>query len=93
MRLFLRHLYTRGRLQRPCAKEAASGPDSYLRPYKDYVRKNRGLTENSVHVYAPFICDFSGQTMPAGSLSPDALETLKIQSFLLAQTQGPVGRK
>jgi len=88
VRLFLRHLYTRGRLQRPSAKEIESGPDSYLRRYEDYLRKDRGLTENSVHVYAPFIRDFlSRQTMPAGSLSPDALATLKIQSFLLAQTK------
>jgi integrase/recombinase XerD len=88
VRLFLRHLYTRGRLQRPSAKEIESGPDSYLRRYEDYLRKDRGLAENSVHVYAPFIRDFlSRQTMPAGSLSPDALETLKIQSFLLAQTK------
>jgi len=88
VRLFLRHLYTRGRLQHPSAKETESGPDSYLRRYEDYLRKDRGLTENSVHVYAPFIRDFlSGQTMPAASLSPDALETLKIQSFLLAQTK------
>ena len=86
VRLFLRHLYTRGRLQRPSTKETDLGPDSYLRRYEDYLRKDRGLTENSVHVYVPFVRDFlSGQAMQAGSLRQDALDTLKIQSFLLAQ--------
>jgi integrase/recombinase XerD len=88
VRLFLRHLYTRGRLQHPSEDETALGPDSYLRGYEEYLRKDRGLTENSVHVYVPSIRDFlSKQTMPAGSLSPDALETLKVQSFLLAHTK------
>jgi integrase/recombinase XerD len=92
VRLFLGHLYTSGRLQRPSAEETASGSDSYLRGYEDYLRKDRGLSENSVHVYVPFIRDFlSEQTMPAGSLNPDALETLKIQSFLLAQTKDRSG--
>jgi site-specific recombinase XerD len=63
-----------------------------LRGYEEYLRKDRGLAENSLHVYVPFIRDFlSAQTMPAGSLSPDALETLKIQSFLLAQTKDRSG--
>ena len=90
VRLFLRHLYARGCLL--SAEETASGPDTYVRGYEEYLRKDRGLAENSVHVYVPFIRDFlSAQTMPAGSLSPDALETLKIQSFLLAQTKDRSG--
>ncbi len=92
VRLFLGHLYTSGRLQRPLAEETASGSDSYLRGYEEYLRKDRGLSENSVNVYVPFIRDFlSEQTMPPGSLSSDALETLKIQSFLLARTKDRSG--
>src|ERR1700678_1361509 len=86
--LFLRHLYTRGRLQRPSLSEIGSGSDSYLRRYEDYLRKDCGLTENSVHVYVPFIRDFlSRQTMQAGCLSQDAFDTLRVQSFLLVQTR------
>ena len=48
-RLFLEHLYTRGCLQRPSPHETDSGSDSYLRRNEDYLRKDRGLTENSVH--------------------------------------------
>ena len=87
VRLFMRHLYTRGRLRLPSAEEPASGSDRYLRGYEGYLRKDRGLAENSVHVYVPFIRDFlSAQTTPAEPFNPNALETSKIQSFLLAQT-------
>lgn len=88
VRLFLEHLYTRGCLQRPLAKEAASGSDSYLQRYEGYLRRDRGLANNSVHVYVPFIRDFlSTQTIQAGCLSQDAFDTLKIRSFLVAKTK------
>ena len=71
VRLFLEHLHTRGRLQHPCSEETESGSDSYLRRYEAYLRKNRGLTENSVHVYLPFIRNFlSTQTIQAGLSQP-----------------------
>lgn len=90
--LFLRHLYTRGRLERPSAEETASGSDRYLRGYEEYLRRDRGLTENSLRVYVPFIRVFlNAQAMPAGFLTSEALETLKIQSFLLAQTKDRSG--
>lgn len=53
VRLFMRHLYIRGRLRLPSAEEPASGSDRYLRGYEEYLRKDRGLAENSVHVYVP----------------------------------------
>jgi integrase/recombinase XerD len=88
VRLFLRHLYACGLLQRPSPSEIGPGSDSYLRRYEDYLRKDCGLTENSVHVYVPFIRDFlSRQTMQAGCLSRDAFDTLRVQCFLLAQTK------
>src|SRR3989442_875865 len=49
VRLFLRHLYTCGRLDRPSPKEIGPGSGTYLRRYEDYLRKDRGLTDNSVH--------------------------------------------
>ena len=88
VRLFLRHLGACGHLQVPSSKESGSEPHSYLRRYEDYLRKHRGLAENSLHVYVPFIRDFlSQQPMQAGCLSQDALTVLNIQNFLLAQTK------
>jgi len=92
VRLFLEHLYTRGCLQRPRSTEAESGSGTYLQRYEDYLRRDRGLTTNSVHVYVPFIRDFlNTQTIQAGCLSQDAIDTLKIRSFLVAQTKDRSG--
>jgi integrase/recombinase XerD len=88
VRLFLKHLGACGRLRAPSSKESDSGPHGYLRRYEDYLRKHRGLAENSLHVYVPFIRDFlSQQPMQAGCLSQNAFDTLSIQNFLLAQTK------
>jgi len=92
LRLFLEHLYARGRVQRPALQEADSGRDSYLRRYADHLRKDRGLAQNSLNVYLPFIRNFlSTQTFQAGCLSQAAFETLNIRSFLLSQTKGRSG--
>lgn len=88
VRMFLKHLYRRGCLQRPDRKESDSVSSSYLHRYKDYLRRDRGLAENSVHVYVPFIRDFlSGQSFQARCLSREAIETLNIRSFLLTRTK------
>lgn len=87
VRMFLRHLYTRGCLQSP-GPEETSGRDSYLHRYERYLRTDRGLADNSVHVYLPFIRDFlNEQTFQAGCLNRDAFETLNIRSFLLTRTK------
>lgn len=80
---------TRGRLQPPLAKTTESGPDGYVRRYEDYLRKDRGLADNSVHVYVPFIRDFlSTQTVQAGCLIQSAIDASNIRAFLVAQTKG-----
>ena len=87
-RLFLEHLYAQGRLLRPLSTKAESDSGAYLQRYEDYLRRDRGLTVNSVHVYVPFIRDFlSIQTIQAGYLSQDAFDTLKMRRFLVAQTK------
>lgn len=88
VRLFLEHLHRRGRLLRPLPKEAESDPGSYLQRYEDYLCRDRGLANNSVHVYLPFIRDFlNAQTFQRGRLGDAAFDTLNIRSFLLAQTK------
>ena len=89
VRLCLEHLSTRGHLKHPLPKENESDSVSHLQRYEHYLRKDRGLADNSVHVYVPFVRDFlSTQTIKAGSLSQDAFDTLNIRSFLVAQTKG-----
>ena len=79
---FLEHLYARGLVRRPVPKDD-SGIGRYLQRYEDYLRRGRGLAENSVHVYVPFIRDFlSAQTIQADRLSQNAFDTLRIRSFL-----------
>jgi hypothetical protein len=51
VRTSLKHLYARGRLECPGPGETDSGRDSYLRQYEAYLRNDRGLADNSVHVY------------------------------------------
>jgi len=88
VRMFLKHLYTRGRLQSPGPEEVNSGHNSYLVRYENYLRNDRGLADNSVHVYLPFIRDFlSVQAFEAGRLNRDAFETSNIRDFLLARTE------
>jgi integrase/recombinase XerD len=92
VRLFLEHLYTRGPLQRPLSTQAESASDTYLQQYEDYLRRDRGLTINSVHVYVPFIRYFlSTQAIQTGCLSEDVIDPLKIRSFLVAQTKDRSG--
>ena len=53
---------------------------------KSYLRKDRGLAENSVHVYVPFIREFlASQFTATGCMAPQAFEALSIRDFVLSQ--------
>lgn len=52
--------------------------------YIDYLRKERGLTEYSVRVYAPFITAFlNEQVATTGGISPDEMDAQVVQDFIL----------
>lgn len=86
MRLFFDYLRLAAGLSRP-APALASAAHSLLRRYEDYLRRDRGLAENSLHVYVPFIRGFlSAQTTQSG-IATDAFDTLTIRNFLLSQTR------
>jgi integrase/recombinase XerD len=80
-----------GRPISPLSIDASPAAD-LTRRYMDYLRKDRGLTENSVHVYIPFIRDFlTSQIAGGGCLSPGAFDALTIRSYLLARSVGRSG--
>ncbi|HXE63906.1 MAG TPA: tyrosine-type recombinase/integrase [Bryobacteraceae bacterium] len=88
VRLFLEHLYTHADLPRPCRQDAGSDVVIYLQRYEEYLRKDRGLANNSLLVYLPFIRDFlSAQHLESGRLSQDAFDTFRIRNFLVERTK------
>jgi len=87
MRLFFDYLRPAAAPQCHAGPEPASAAARLLLRYEDYLRRERGLAENSLRVYIPLIRDFlAAQTTPAG-IAQDPFDTLTIRSFLLTQTQ------
>ena len=87
LRLFFRYLRTEAGLPCPPPHEHTSIADGLLRSYEEYLRQDRGLAENSVHAYVPFIRDFlASQFTPIGGGSPQAFDALTIRDFVLGQT-------
>jgi integrase/recombinase XerD len=87
VRLFFEYLRGHAGLQRPPSQVGVSAADTLLQMYKDYLRKDRGLTGNSVLVYAPFIRDFlAAQTTQTGRISPELFDALIIRNFILEHT-------
>jgi integrase/recombinase XerD len=87
LRLLFEYLRSQAGLQRPTLQDDVSAADSLLQRYEDYLRKDRGLAENSVHVYAPFIRDFLAvQSTQTDCVSPESFDALMIRSFILDHT-------
>jgi integrase/recombinase XerD len=87
VRLLFEYLRGHAGLQRPPSLVGASAADTLLQKYKDYLRRDRGLTLNSVLVYAPFIRDFlAAQTTHTDRTSPELFDTLTIRNFILEHT-------
>ena len=60
--------------------------------YVNYLRNDRGLTKNSVLVYAPFIrCLLVDQVAKTGSVSVDAFDATSIRIFLLERIHNRSG--
>ena len=87
MRLFFDYLRPAGASQYQTGPEPASAAARLLLRYEDYLRRERGLAENSLRVYIPLIRDFLAAQTTAAGIAQDAFDTLTIRSFLLTQTQ------
>ncbi|MDP2621812.1 MAG: tyrosine-type recombinase/integrase [Hyphomicrobiales bacterium] len=75
----------------PVPVDASLG-DALAKRYLDYLRQDRGLAENSVRVYLPFIRDFlTSQLAASGCWSPGAFDAPTIRSYLLARSIGRSG--
>ena len=87
LRLFFGYLRAEGWLPCPPPQERVSVAGGLLRCYEDYLRQDRGLAENSIHVYVPFIRDFlASQFDSTGGIAPQSLDALAIRDFVLGQT-------
>jgi hypothetical protein len=87
VRLLFEYLRGHVGLHRPPSQVCASAADTLLQKYKDYLPRDRGLTGNSVLVYAPFIRDFlAAQATQTGRISPELFHALSIRSFILEHT-------
>ena len=60
--------------------------------YVDYLRQDRGLAENSVLIYAPFVRDFlNSQDAGDGRVFPNAFDAMTIREHLLIRSKGRSG--
>ena len=86
MRLWFEYLRGYAGLRQRPSQAGVSAADILLQNYKDYLRKDRGLTEHSVLVYEPFISDFLAAQATQTGVSPELFDTLMIRNFIVEHT-------
>lgn len=65
----------------------ASPAEEVMKRYLDYLREDRGLAQNSLHVYGPLIRDFlASQAAEGGALCSGSFDALTIRRYLLARS-------
>jgi site-specific recombinase XerD len=79
--------YLRAEAGVPVPPLMASGAGDLKRRYTDYLRKERGLAENSIRVYVPLVGDFLDELVKTGCTSPVSLDARFVQDFLLGRIQ------
>jgi integrase/recombinase XerD len=88
LRLFLEYLFSETDV-RPPPERVDSSPGAELhRRYVDYLRNDRGLAENSICVYSPYVRAFLAALVGrSGSGSLKGLDARIIQDYILDQTR------
>ncbi len=89
-RLFLAYLRRESIVRLPTASDESDITQLH-RNYVDYLRQDRGLSTNSVLVYAPFIRDFLEDHESGGHILPDAFDANTIRNHLLTRCKGRSG--
>jgi len=84
LRPFLGYLRLQAVVPTPPLRIESSPAEELQHRYVDYLRNERGLTENSIRVYSPYIHDFLTERVAgSGSASPKGLDAQVVQDFLL----------
>ena len=83
VRHFLGHLRMEGEVPPPVATEV-SPADALLQDYVDYLRSERGLAENSICVYVPYVRDFlSDRVARCGCVAPERFDAAMVHAFVI----------
>ncbi len=88
LRPFLGYLRLDAGVPAPEPRIDSSPVGEIQRQYVHYLHNERGLTENSIRVYSPYIQDFLTELVAnSGSASPGELDAVNVQDFLLDRVQ------
>jgi site-specific recombinase XerD len=84
LRQFLRHLRIQRGLPVLAACKSTSPADDLTQEYVAYLRRERGLAENSILTYTPCVRDFLSYRLNSkGSLALEVLDAETIRAFLI----------
>ena len=88
LRLFFGYLRLATGTSSPAAAIESSPAGELHRRYVDHLRNQRGLAENSIRVYSPYIHDFLTELEARfGTLFPSRLDAPTVQEFLMNRIQ------
>jgi hypothetical protein len=83
LRLLLVYLRRDAGVPGPLPSSCPSPVDELVCRYVDYLRKDRGLAENSILVYVPFVRDLlRDHVSRVGDLAVEAFDAATVRSFL-----------